>query len=205
MVHDLNNLSPIAIDCMKELGNIGSSSAANSLSAMLEKPVKMRVPDVRVLEYQQVIDELGGAEKIITGILVPLHGDIKGMMMFLLQESFANVVLNTFLQRNEVKFHALDETERSTILEIGNIMAGSYLNALSELTGLSMKMAVPSMNVDMLGAILNVMLVEFAEVGDTVLFIDDGFIIDNVDIKSNIILIPEMESLDTLMKKLGVY
>ena len=49
------------------------------------------------------------------------------------------------------------------------------------------------------------MLVEFAEVGDTVLFIDDGFVIDNVDIKSNIILIPEMESLDILMKKLGVY
>lgn len=88
---------------------------------------------------------------------------------------------------------------------MGNIMAGSYLNALSELTGLSMEMTVPSMKVDMLGAILNVMLVEFAEVGDTVLFIDDGFVIDNVDIKSNIILIPEMESLDTLMKKLGVY
>ncbi len=205
MVHDLSNLSPIAIDCMKELGNIGSSSAANSLSAMLEKPIQMRVPDVRVLEYQQVIDELGGAEKLITGILVPLDGDIKGMMMFLLQESFANVVLNTFLQKNDVNFHTLDETERSTILEIGNIMAGSYLNALSELTGLSMNMAVPSMNVDMLGAILNVMLVEFAEVGDTVLFIDDGFVIDNVDIKSNIILIPEMESLDTLMKKLGVF
>ena len=81
MVHDLSNLSPIAIDCMKELGNIGSSSAANSLSAMLGKTVKMRVPDVRVLEYQQVIDELGGAEKIITGILVPLGGDIKGIRL----------------------------------------------------------------------------------------------------------------------------
>ena len=130
MVHDLNNLSPVAIDCMKELGNIGSSSAANSLSAMLGKTVKMRVPDVRVLEYQQVIDELGGAEKLITGILVPLGGDIKGMMMFLLQESFAKVVINTFMQKDEITFHALDETERSTILEMGNIMAGSYLNAL---------------------------------------------------------------------------
>ena len=50
MVHDLSNLSPIAIDCMKELGNIGSGSAANSLSAMLGKTVKMRVPAARVLE-----------------------------------------------------------------------------------------------------------------------------------------------------------
>ena len=42
------------------------------------------------------------------------------------------------------------------------------------------------------------------KVGDKVLFIDDGFKIDGVAIKSNIILIPEMESLETLMKKLGV-
>ena len=34
--------------------------------------------------------------------------------------------------------------------------------------------------------------------------VDDGFKIDGVAIKSNIILIPEMESLETLMKKLGV-
>lgn len=205
MLHDYNELSPVAIDCLKEIGNIGSGSAASAVSEMLGKPVQMRVPDVRVLEYQQVIDELGGAEKIITGILVPLSGDIKGMMMFLLQDSFARVVLNTFLQKENVSVHSLDETEMSTIKEMGNIMAGSYLHALSDLTGLTIDMSVPSMSVDMLGAIMNVILVEFGEVGDRVLFIDDGFVIDNIDIKSNIILIPEMESLDILMKKLGVF
>ncbi|MBQ4166450.1 MAG: hypothetical protein IJD85_09025, partial [Oscillospiraceae bacterium] len=64
--------------------------------------------------------------------------------------------------------------------------------------------SVPSMTVDMLGAIMSVPIIEFAEVGDKVLFIDDGFVIDGVDIKSNIILIPEMASLATLMTKLGV-
>jgi len=51
---------------------------------------------------------------------------------------------------------------------------------------------------------MSVPITEFAQVGDKVLFIDDGFKIDGVAIKSNIILIPEMESLETLMKKLGV-
>ena len=89
MLKNYDDLSPVAIDCLREIGNIGSGSAASSLSQMLGKPIEMKVPDVCVLEYQQIIDTMGGPEKVITGILVRLMGDIKGMMMFLLEDSFA--------------------------------------------------------------------------------------------------------------------
>ena len=200
MLKNYDDLSPVAIDCLREIGNIGSGSAASSLSEMLGKTIEMKVPNVCVLEYQQIIDAMGGPEKVITGILVRLEGDIKGMMMFLLEDSFAQVVLSTFMNA-ETK---LGDMELSVITEMGNIMAGSYLRALSTLTGLTIDMSIPSMTVDMLGAIMSVPITEFAQVGDKVLFIDDGFKIDGVAIKSNIILIPEMESLETLMKKLGV-
>lgn len=204
MYHNYDELSPIAIDCLKEIGNIGSGSAASALSEMLGKNVEMRVPDVKVLDYQRVIDEMGGPEKIITGILVNLDGDISGIIMFLLEDSFAKVVLNTFLGKEDVRVAELDETDISVIKEMGNIMAGSYLQALSKLTELTIDMSVPSMTVDMMGAIMSVPIITFAEIGDKVLYINDGFVIDGVDIKSNIILIPDMRSLDTLMKKLGV-
>lgn len=204
MLKNYDDLSPVAIDCLREIGNIGSGSAASALSQMLGKPIEMKVPSVRVLEYQQIIDTMGGPEKVITGILVRLQGDIKGMMMFLLEDSFAQVVLSTFMSAENVQVTSLGEMEFSVITEMGNIMAGSYLQALSTLTGLTIDMDIPSMTVDMLGAIMSVPITEFAQVGDKVLFIDDGFAIDGVDIKSNIILIPEMESLETLMRKLGV-
>ena len=153
---------------------------------------------------QQIIDAMGGPEKVITGILVRLEGDIKGMMMFLLEDSFAQVVLSTFMNAENVQVTKLGDMELSVITEMGNIMAGSYLRALSTLTGLTIDMSIPSMTVDRLGALMSVPITEFAQVGDKVLFIDDGFKIDGVAIKSNIILIPEMESLETLMKKLGV-
>ena len=205
MLKNYEELSPAALDCLKEIGNIGSSYAAGSLSQMLGKPVSMRVPDVRVVDYQSVIDDMGGSEKVITGILVLLSGDIEGMFMFLLEDDFARITLNKFLGKSNVSVAQLDETDRSVIREMGSIMSGSYLGALSQLTGMTINMSVPSMTVDMMGAIMNAPMVEFAEVGDKVLFINDGFIIDNVDIKSNIILIPTVESLDILMKKLGVY
>ena len=204
MLKNYDDLSPVAIDCLREIGNIGSGSAASSLSEMLGKPIEMKVPNVCVLEYQQIIDAMGGPEKVITGILVRLEGDIKGMMMFLLEDSFAQVVLSTFMNAENVQVTKLGDMELSVITEMGNIMAGSYLRALSTLTGLTIDMSIPSMTVDMLGAIMSVPITEFAQVGDKVLFIDDGFKIDGVAIKSNIILIPEMESLETLMKKLGV-
>ena len=204
MLNNYEELSPVAIDCLKEIGNIGSGCAASSLSDMLGKPVVMRVPDVKVMDYQSVIDAMGGPEKVITGILVRLEGDVKGMIMFLLEDSFAKVAITTFIQKDDVKVISLDPTELSIISEMGNIMAGSYLIALSQMTGLTIDMSVPSMTVDMLGAIMSVPIIEFSAVGDKVLFIDDGFVIDGVDIKSNIILIPEMESLDILMTRLGV-
>ncbi len=204
MLKNFEELSPVAIDCLKEIGNIGSGNAASALSAMLSKPVTMHVPNVRVLDYQAAIDEVGGPEKVITGILVTFKGDIKGMIMFLLEDAFAKIVVNTFMGKDNVDVLKMDETDFSAVKEMGNIMGGSYLNALAALAGFTVSMDVPSMTVDMMGAIMNAPMTEFSEVGDKVLFIDDGFIIDGVSINSSIILIPEMESLDILMKKLGV-
>ncbi len=204
MLKNFEELSPVAIDCLKEIGNIGSGNAASSLSAMLSKSVRMRVPHIRVLDYQTAIDEVGGPEQVLTGILVTFKGDIKGMIMFLLDNAFAKIVVNTFMGKDNIDVLKMDEADTSAVKEMGNIMAGSYLNALAALAGFTVAMDVPSMTVDMMGAIMNAPMTEFSEIGDKVLFIDDGFIIDGVDINSNIILIPEMESLDILMKKLGV-
>lgn len=204
MLKNFKELSPVAIDCLREIGNIGSGNAASALSAMLSKPVTMHVPNVCVLDYQAAIDQVGGPEKVITGILVTFKGDIKGMIMFLLEDAFAKIVVNTFMGKDNVDVLRLDETDFSAVKEMGNIMGGSYLNALAALAGFTVSMDVPSMTIDMMGAIMNAPMIEFSEVGDEVLFIDDGFIIDGVSINSSIILIPEMESLDIIMKKLGV-
>lgn len=206
MLKNYEDLSPNAIDILKEIGNIGSGNAASALSEMLGKSITMRVPDVRVLDYQAVIDEMGGPEKVTTGILVLTHGDLEGMIMFLLDDSFAKVVLSTFLGKDNVNVLEIkqDMTDFSAVVEMGNIMAGSYLKALGLLTNMVIDMDVPSMTVDMMGAIMNYPMIEFSEVGDKVLLINDGFEIDNVSIKSNIIMIPTVDSLNLLMEKLGV-
>ena len=204
MIKNYEELSPIAIDCLQEIGNIGSGNAASSLSAMLSKTVTMNVPRVQVMDYQAVIDVMGGPEKIITAILVTFKGDIKGMMMFLLENAFAQIVVNTFMGKENIDVIQMDEADSSAVKEMGNIMAGAYLSALAAMAEFTVEMDPPSMTVDMMGALMSAPITTLNDVGDKVLFIDDGFKIDNVSIEANILLIPEMESLDILMKKLGV-
>lgn len=204
MIRNYEELSPIAIDALQEIGNIGSGNAASSLSAMLGKPITMNVPTIHVMDYQAVIDEIGGPEQILTAILVMFRGDIKGMMMFMLDNKFAEIVVNTFMGKENIDVVRMDETDSSAVKEMGNIMGGAYLSALAAMAEFTVQMDPPSLTVDMSGALMNAPMVMLDDVGDKVLFIDDGFKIDNVNVDANILLIPEMESLDILMKKLGV-
>lgn len=204
MYKNYDELSPVAIDCLQEIGNIGSGNAASSLSAMLSKPVSMHVPKIHIMDYQAVIDAIGGPEKVITAILVTFKGDIKGMMMFLMENSFAQIVVNTFMGKENINVIQMDEADSSAVKEMGNIMAGAYLSALAAMAEFTVEMDPPSMTVDMAGALMNAPMTTLNDVGDKVIIIDDGFMINNVDVDSNIILVPEMESLDILMKKLGV-
>lgn len=201
---NIDDLNPIQMDVLKEIGNIGSGNAATSLASLLNNTVDIAVPTVKALNYNETVELLGGPENVVIGLLIRLTGDIRGMMMYIIQKGFASKVTETFYGKQIEDLTKVDEMDKSAICEIGNIMAASYVNAISNLSGLMIDISVPNFCVDMAGAILAVPIVEFAQVGDKVLFIDDNFKITGAEIKSNMILIPEMDSLDTLFSRLGV-
>jgi chemotaxis protein CheC len=82
-------------------------------------------------------------------------------------------------------------------------MAGSYLGAISELTGFSIGLSVPYMSIDMLGAIMSIPAVEFGEVGDKVLLVEEQIVGNGTDFDSYLILIPTTDSLKKLLNKVG--
>ncbi|MDE6591839.1 MAG: chemotaxis protein CheC [Oscillospiraceae bacterium] len=204
-MHDLN---AVHFDVLREIGNIGQGNAASSLSEMLGMSIDISVPTVRLLEMDETVQYLGGPENIVLGMLVGLSGDIQGMMLYVLQKGFATTMINTIFGKNVQELTDFDEMDLSFVQEIGNILAGSYVNALSSLSGLTIDISVPNISIDMAGAILAVPAVEFAHIGSKVLFIDDNFMFASEkasnEVKSNMILVPELKSLDTLFERLGV-
>lgn len=203
-INNLNDLNPTHMDVLREIGNIGSGSAATALSTLLGTAVDISVPDVKCLDFKETINFMGGAEELVIGLLISFTGEISGLILYILKNEFAQKVINGFYPKELTSLLDLDEMDNSAICEIGNIMAGSYVNAIGTLSGLQIDISVPSMCVDMAGAILSVPAVQYATLGDKVLFIDDNFRLSSGNIKSNMILIPDMDSLTTLFGKLGI-
>lgn len=201
---DFDNLDKLQIDVLREIGNIGSGNAATALAKMLNKKVNMDIPQVKVLEFYEVSDVLGGAEMPVVGLLLNVTGDISGSIMFILENEAAGVLVNILMGKPLDEAIKFDEIEISALKEIGNILAGSYLSALSTLTNLKILPSVPELAVDMAGAIISVPAIEFGKLGDSVLFIETEFSEGSTRVVGNFFLVPNADSYEVLLKALGV-
>ena len=200
---NIDNLNSMFIDVFKEIGNIGSGNAATALASIIDKKIDMAVPQVNILEFKDVTDILGGGEIPVVGIYFELDGDIEGNILFVLNlDSAINLVSMLFNRQKDNQ--ELEEMDLSALSEVGNILAGSYVNSLSSLTGLILKISVPSISIDMAGAILSVPAIEFGQMGDKILFIETQFEEDDKMVVGDLFLIPKMNSFEKILKKLGV-
>lgn len=196
-------LDDISRDMLKEMGNIGTGNAVTALSKMLMHPVDIAAPELKIMECQEVCTLLNNAEELQTGIMVEVSGDIQGMFLFLLSEAFTMDVIGKILGAEPENIVGLSDIEHSLICELGNIMCGSYINALSAVTDMSLDVSVPDMCIDMGGAILSVPLSRFLRISDDILMIDNLFQLDGASFRGRILFLPEPESLNAVLGKLG--
>lgn len=199
---DYLDLDEEAKDILKELGNIGTGNAVSSLSLMMEHPFEIGVPSIRFVKYQDIFDELDIQEELQAGILIRVLGELKGMFLFLMDEDFTRAVLNGILGEDKRDLTSLDDMEFSVLSELGNIMCGSYIRALSEITEMETEVSVPDMCIDMGGAMLGVPLAKHLEVSDDVLLIENIFHMGEDAFVGRILFWPEMEAMVSMLKRL---
>jgi len=204
MTDPLSKLNSFHLDVLKEIGNIGAGNAATALAKLLDKRVEMKVPQVRIMKFSEVSDVLGGAETPVAGILLRIHGDISGSMMYILDEPSARLLVNILMGKPLETDLDLDEMSCSVLTEIGNILAGSYLSALSNLTNLRILPDVPALAMDMAGAILSVPAIEFGKTSDAVLYIENVFTDGHDSVIGDLFLVPDDMSYGKLLSALGV-
>lgn len=190
----------IYYDVLKEIGNIGSGNAVTALAHMLNCKVDMSVPQVRLLDFQDVGSILGDEEQIMAGIYLMVEGDITGSIMFLLEKESAKNLIS-MLMGSAPSEGDLNEMEQSALKEIGNIITAAYLNSLSTLTNLKIYPSVPSLCIDMAAAILSVPAIEFGLIGDKLLLIENQF---SEGISGYFILVPDLDSYDKIFSSIGM-
>jgi chemotaxis protein CheC len=199
-----NELSSEQIDVLREIGSIGTGNAANSLSSMIGKEVRINAPEVRIMEYDEAIEWIGGPEEITAGVLVRLSGQVNGIMLAVQQLEFVNLVLKSVLGTEIKDYMGLHEMEASTLVEVGNIMISTFINALSSLADINIELTVPAFTVDMQGAIMTVPMAEYGGQTNYIMTIGSDFVCDNHTVSCRLLLSPDIRSLNFLLRKLGV-
>lgn len=203
-IKNYNELNSMELDTLREVGSIGTGNAATSLSQMLGREVHITLPEVRIMGYNEAIDWIGGPEEITAGVLVKLSGHLTGIMLSVQPLDFVNLVLESIMERGIQEYSQLTEMENSMLVEVGNIMISSFINALSGLAGLDVNLTVPAFTVDMQGAILAVPMAEYGGQSDYIMTIGGNFICENRQVPCRLLLSPDLRSLNVLLRKLGV-
>ncbi|SES75728.1 chemotaxis protein CheC [Oceanobacillus limi] len=205
----MDKLSSIQLDALREIGNIGAGNAATSMSKMINEKIDMHVPNVSIVEFNELMDEIGGADKVIVSILFQIQGEAPGTVYLIFSmEEAEELVRHITLNSNQKLFTdgEPDEFAISALQETGNILAGSYLSALSDFTNINMHPSVPHLSVDMAGAIISVGLLELSQVTDYAIIIDTK--IHDTKSKNGIngqfLLLPAPESFTKLFHALGI-
>lgn len=198
------DLSGLELDALREVGSIGTGNAATSLSSLLGCLVRIQMPEVRIMEYNEAIDWIGGPEVITAGVLVRMSGEVNGIMLSVQQLEFINLVLQRMIGRTAADYSEITEVEQSVLIEVGNIMISSFINALSGLADITTRLTVPAFAVDMQGAILTVPMAEYGGQSDYIMTISSDFVCDGQEVPCRLLLSPDILSLNFLLKKLGV-
>ena len=205
-MQDKNNesMDDIEFDVLTEIGNIGAGNATTALSQLINARIDMRVPKVELLTFAELAEVIGGAETLVAGILLSLEGDIQGSMLFILESNAARLLVQQLMGCKDDSTEQFTEMETSALQEIGNIISGAYLSAISSLTNMLITASVPSLAFDMAGAILSIPAIDFGKLGDKALLIESQFKDMDVDISGYFILIPTLDSYSKILKSLGL-
>lgn len=190
-------LTPMQLDFLKELTNIGGGNAATALSQITDRKIQMEVPKVTFVSYQELFSDYIRMEEEVLAVSIRVHGDTPGNFLFIIKNTDISDFLDMLTPNLSGGF--CNQLAVSAIQEVGNILCSSYWNALSRLLDLTVLSSVPAYTQDMFGAIMTSAYIESGQYEDTLLFIENIFKTNSAKVKAHLFFIPLPGSLEKII------
>ncbi len=203
---DPRELKELQVDALREVANIGAGHAATALSQLTDRRIMISVPKINMVRAESVPNLLGDPEQIVAAVLMHMLGDLTGRTVLILPESNAMLLSDMLLRRPPGTTTKLGELEASSLKEAGNILGGAYMNALSDFMGMMLLPSVPSLIVDLAGAVLTTVHLNFGRDRDLVLCVETDFRFEESDqeLRGHFLLFPDMASLKNIFDAIRV-
>jgi chemotaxis protein CheC len=197
-------LNEMQVDVLREVANIGTGHAVTSLTTMTGESFSMSVPAFGMMVMNEFESILGDLEALAASVYMPVEGDVCGHVAFLFPYDSACQLTDLLLGREHGTTTVLEELECSALMEVGNVLISSFLNAISDLTALSLPSSPPGIAIDMTGAILASILTISPNIGDHALTIMTRLADTEYPVEGVFVFIPEPDSLAVLFQALGI-
>lgn len=199
-MNDVRTLNDLERDALREVANIGAGHAATALSQMTHRTIMIDVPEVEIRRLEEVAELVGPPDTVIAAVLMHMMGDLTGRTMVILPANSARVLCDILLRRSVGTTTTFESMEHSTLKETGNILSSAYLNALSDFMGMMLLPSVPSLVVDLAGAVLTTTYLNFGHDRDFVFCVDTSFRVEGAHeaLQGQFLLLPDPPSLQAI-------
>ncbi|MCE9675900.1 chemotaxis protein CheC [Paraclostridium bifermentans] len=194
------------LNVFREISNIGSGNASTSLGMMLNEIVDIGIPKSDLISFSDITNSYDSPEELVVGTVLQLSGDMEGFILVIMKLDSAINLLSKVTGTNlelDKEDYDLVRKELSSIGEICNILCGTYLTAISDMTSLSIDPSIPYFSVDMVRAIMNLPISLYGPVSDSILCIETDFFTTDNNIEGKYYFIPKVESCEKLLSSLG--
>ncbi|HAH20529.1 MAG: hypothetical protein A2Y00_05050 [Omnitrophica WOR_2 bacterium GWF2_43_52] len=198
-------LSLTQLDALKEAGTIGAGRAATALADLISKKVQITVPQVNLIPIENISTLLTARDRTFFVIDMEITGDISGRIFLLFSPQDAKLLANNLLGKPQEEIDLKDEMLQSSIKECANILCGSYISALADMTNLNMLISSPSLALDMVGAILDFIFIQIAQYSEEALIIKTDLKVSDVNLEGLFLFFPSTDSLKRIFESLGLH
>ena len=173
---------------------------------MLNEIVDIGIPNSDLREFSDITNSYSSPGELVVGTVLQISGDLEGFIMVIMDVDSTLTLLSRLLGRKiECDKENYEELykELNSVGEICNILCGTYLTAMSDMTGLTIDQSIPYFSVDMVMAIMNLPASLYGGESDSILCIETEFFTLDREIEGKYYFIPKVESCNTLLSKLG--
>ncbi|MGQ9556333.1 MAG: chemotaxis protein CheC [Desulfurispora sp.] len=204
-MNDYPELSAMHLDALREISNIGMGNAVTALAQLVNRRIDMKVPRAQFMPFEETIALVGGLEEEVACVSLRILGDVPGTVLFVFSGDSARRLVDLLMGMPPGTTVELDEIGQSAVKEIGNVLTGAFINALSQLTMLNMITTVPMFAMDMLGAVMADLMIASGRVEDHVLVIGTDLVHEGeMVINGHFFLLTDPGSIDKLFAALGL-